>query len=152
MTTLDALVVADRLRLGPEYRAWLDALEAIGAPPGGLTVPRADAADLLLAKLGLDEPDRAGVVGALPSRRDQPEVWWLLERAYQAVLADIGRLDSSRLDSAPRWPTLPAHLGAPGRCFWVFVYLCAVPAISQWHQDHGVADDISWDTLADLGR
>ena len=147
MTTLDATAIAQRLHLGPDYGAWLDALEAIGTPPGGLALPQTEAAERLLAKLGLDEPDRAAVVGALPSNAEQPELWWLLERAYHTVLSDIGRLDS-----AARWPMLPAHLGAAARCFWVFVYLCAVPAIRQWHQDHAVPNDVSWDTLADLGR
>jgi hypothetical protein len=147
MTTLDALVVADRLQLGPEYRAWLDALEAIGPPPGGIDPPTGQAAARLLARLGVDEPDRAAVLDALPTRRDQPELWWLLERAFHAVLADIGRLDSDL-----QWPMLPPHVGATGRCFWVFVFLCAVPAIREWHRKHGVPDNIGWDTLADLGR
>src|SRR5919204_2851068 len=147
MTTLDASAVARRLRLGPEYRAWLDALEAVGAPPDGIALPDPEAAAALMARLGVDEPDRAALLDALPSRGWPPELWWLLERAYHTVLLDIGRLDGSL-----RWPTLPADLGAPGRCFWVFVFLCAVPVIRQWHQDHGVTDDISWDTLADLGR
>jgi hypothetical protein len=147
MTTLDALAVADRLQLGPEYRAWLDALEAIGPPPGGSDPPVGEAAARLLATLGVEQPDRAAVLDALPSSREQPELWWLLERAYHSVLADLGRLDS---DLA--WPTLPPHLGVAGRCFWVFVFLCAVPAIRDWHRAHGVPDTIGWDTLADLGR
>ena len=71
MTTLDALAVADGLQLGPEYRAWLDALEAIGPPPGGIQTPAGEAAARLLAKLGVDEPDRAAVLDTLPSRRDE---------------------------------------------------------------------------------
>src|SRR6266516_6675884 len=91
VTTFDAPVVARRLHLGPEYAAWL---EAVGASPGGIAPPTGEAAARLLAKLGLDEADRAAVVGALPSRHAQPELSWLLERAYHAVLADIGHLDS----------------------------------------------------------
>ena len=139
--------VAQQLQLGSDYDAWLDALEAIGAPPGGLAIPNADAAVALLARLGVDEPDRAALLEALPSPGWPPELWWLLERAYHMLLRDIGRLDGSL-----RCPMLPASLGVPGRCFWVFAFLYAVPAIRQWHHDHGVPDDISWQTLADLGR
>jgi hypothetical protein len=147
MTTLEASDVAQRLRLGPEYAAWLDALETIGAPPSGISLPDAEAAAERLSRLGVDESDRAALLDALPSPDGPPELWWLLERAYHTLLRDIGRLDGSL-----RWPMLPADLGVAGRCFWVFVFLWAVPAIRQWHEDHGVADDTSWDTLADLGR
>src|SRR5207253_5608406 len=38
------------------------------------------------------------------------------------------------------------------RCFWVFVFLAALSDIRGWHVRCGVSDEVSWATLADLGR
>jgi hypothetical protein len=50
------------------------------------------------------------------------------------------------------WPRLPAALGVAGRCFYLHLYLAALPGVRTWHAAHDVPDDVSWATLADLGR
>jgi len=145
---MEASTVAERLGLAADYRPWLESLQAAGRPPAGVQLPRGDEAAALLDKLEVDEPDLSAIVEALPEHELQPELWWLLERAYHRELSGIGRWHAA---TGP-WPSLPPELGIQGRCFWVFVFLAAVPAIRRWHQERGIADAVSWMTLADLGR
>lgn len=140
--------VIHRLGLDGQYDAWLSRLTEIGPPPGPLSLPRDDDARTLLERLSIAEPDRSAIVDAIPSPDEQPELWWLLERAYHQVLRDIGQWDAP---IGPR-PSLPGELGATGGSFWIFVYLAAVDDIRRWHRSHGVPDDVSWTTLSDLGR
>jgi GNAT-like C-terminal domain/N-acyltransferase N-terminal domain len=139
--------VAERLGLGADYQAWLGFLEATGAPADCLRLPSPDEAALVLRRVGVDEPDLAAILAELPSPTGQPELWWLLERCYHGVLRDIGQ---------PRavhsWPTVPSQLGPGGRCFWIWVYLAAIPALRSWHRQRGIDDDVSTNTIADLGR
>ena len=145
---MEASTVAQRLGLTADYRPWIESLQAVGPPPDGVPLPRGDEAATLLERLQVAEPDRAAIVEALPSPEPQPELWWLLERAYHRELGDIGRPEAA---TGPR-PSLPPGLGIQGRCFWVFVFLASVPAIRRWHRERGIADAVSWMTLADLGR
>jgi hypothetical protein len=52
----------------------------------------------------------------------------------------------------PGLPPLPDELGPVGRYFYVYVFVAAVPHVRSYHQQHGIPDDISRRTLADLGR
>jgi len=144
---LSPATVARRLELPDQLTRWLDSLEPVGPPPDGVPMPRGQAALEQLGRLGVVEPDLTAIAQALPTPEQQPELWWLLERAYHQVRLDIGRWD------AATWlPSLPAHLGLLGRSFWVFVFLAAAEEMHAWHTRMGIGDDVSWDTLADLGR
>jgi hypothetical protein len=48
-----------------------------------------------------------------------------------------------------RWPELPGRLG---RYFYALVYLSTLDDVRRFHQSRGISDDVSWTTLADLGR
>jgi hypothetical protein len=136
---LTASEVAERLGLGADYTTWLEMLEGLG----GLQLPSGD----ILQEVGIAAEDEADIRAALPTV-DTPAEWlWLLERAYRAVRTDVGDPDGMR-----PMPSLPADLGPRARCFWIAVFLHAVPDIRRWHQAQGVPDGISRDTLADLGR
>jgi hypothetical protein len=74
-------------------------------------------------------------------------VWWLLERCHSRIVSDLGGISE-----VTPWPSLPRRLGALGRFFYVYVLLAAVPDVRRWHQQRNIADDVSWATLADLGR
>jgi len=126
----------------------MESLQAVGPPQAGVPLPRGDQAAALLDRLQVAEPDRSAIIEALPLPEREPDLWWLLERAYHRQLGAIGRPQGA---TGP-WPSLPSELGIQGRCFWVFVFLASVPAIRRWHQERGVADTVSWMTLADLGR
>ena len=139
---LTAAAVARRLELPEQLAPWLDSLEQVGPPPDELELPLE-----LLERLGVAEPDRSAIADMAPTPARQPELWWLLERASRQVRLDVGRWD------AATWrPNLPAHLGAVGRCFWVYVFLAATDEVRRWHSQHGIGDQVSWETLADLGR
>src|SRR5207249_276192 len=73
-------------------------------------------------------------------------LWWLLEHAYGQVVAGLGSGEPARL------PSLPPDLGAAGRCFWVAVFLAAAGDVRRWHAARGIPEDVTWDTLSDLGR
>ena len=157
LAELNAATVATRLGMGAEYAAWLGFLEATGAPADGVPLPGVAEATALLRQIGLDEPDLGVILAELPraprsaaergSPSAHPELWWVTERCYHAVVRDIGQPGAMH-----SWPSLPAHVGISGRCFWVWVYLAAVPALRRWHRQRGVDAGVSSDTIADLGR
>jgi len=148
VTELDEAVVGAHLGLGDEYRPWLDSLQAVGPPPDGLLLPRGEEAAALLQRMGVVDPDLTAILEAMPSPDGSREWWWLLERSYHQLCCAIGQPDAP----AVRSPAFPDHLGAQGRCFWIYVFLAAVPAILRWHRARGIPEDISWATLSDLGR
>ena len=108
--------------------------------------PDRDEADYLLRRLGLDELDRAEVLDTLPSREDS--LWPLLQSAIEQLRKGVGLID----EAPPPWPAVPTDLGVQSRCFWVYAFLATVGDIRRWHADRGIPDDISFATLADLGR
>ena len=114
----------------------------------GSLLPTHEQADALLRQLGFDEADRLDVLAAMPSPERQPTLWELLEHAYQRVRGEVGKIDAGYVS----WPPFPPELVEHERYFWIFVYLAAVPDIRRWHVERGVPEDISWATLADLGR
>jgi hypothetical protein len=99
-----------------------------------------------LAKLGADPVDAAAVVAAWPSAGDS-EIWRLLERAYLALVGDLGSFEMLR------WPdVLPASFGETGRYFYAYVLLAAIADVRAYHRERAIPDDVSWATLADFGR
>ena len=82
-----------------------------------------------------------------PAPRQIPSCGGCSSGAVAAFVAAMG--DG---DAAIACPSLPAGLGLKGRCFWIFVYAATVDDARRWHREHGVPDDVSWATLADLGQ
>jgi hypothetical protein len=142
---VDAAEIAKRIGLGADYTAWLESLEALGPPPGGLA-ESLDAGSVL-EQVRMDPLDRPDILSAVETLTTLAEWRWLLEHAYHAVRTDVGDTEGMR-----RMPALPANLGSHARCFWIVVFLVAVPDIRGWHQAHGIAEHVSWDTLEDLAR
>src|ERR1700730_11388888 len=85
MTVLSPSEVARGLELPGELAPWLDSLERVGPPAGGLRLPRGEQAVELLRRLGVVEPDLTVIAEALPTPEAQPELWWLRERSYQQL-------------------------------------------------------------------
>jgi hypothetical protein len=106
-----------------------------------LRLPGLAAGAEVLARLGLDEADRAAMLAARPNPDGTPYLWWRLERAYRQLSGRIGQLDER-----VRWNDRPAPYLYP----WALV--AALPLVRSYHTTVGVPDDISWATLADLGR
>src|ERR1700716_2386718 len=97
---------------------WLESLDQSGPSVAGFELPTGAAAGELLARLGVVEPDLTTILDALPDAHLQPEWWWLLERCARQVQSSVGNWESMAL-----MPPLPAALGAPGRCFWIYVFM-----------------------------
>jgi hypothetical protein len=143
---IDAADVRERLGLGDPYSDWLSNLEsaALSAPA---RLPSLDEAPDLLRRLGFTRDDGEEVVAAWPARGEHPELFWLLDRCHARLVQEMGSLDGF----GP-WPTLPDELGALGGFFYVYVFLAALPAVREYHRSRSISDEVSWATLADLGR
>jgi hypothetical protein len=121
-------------------------LEAVGPPSQGLPLPDSASAPAILRRLGVDRIDAAQIMAAWPSPSRDRELWWSLERAYHAFVKDLGGTQ------VLRWPDLPGAFGTTGRFFYVYLFLAALGDVRAWHEERGIPDDVSWTTLADLGR
>jgi hypothetical protein len=98
----------------------------------------------LLARLGVAPEDAAEVVRTLPSPEQNSEGWWLLEQSHARLAHSLAERDGE----AEPLPPPPAEL----RLFPVHLILVAIDAIRNRHQEFGIPDAISWETLSYLGR
>lgn len=142
---LDGAAVRRRLGLGDSFDELLADLAGIGAAaPAHLPGPGDAGETLTRMRVPADELPEA--LASMPDPAATPELWWLLERCRHRLLAGMG--GHTRLTS---WPDLPAGLGAAGRWFYLAVLLATVPDLRRFHAEHGVPDEVSWDTLGDVG-
>jgi hypothetical protein len=100
----------------------------------------------IFTRLAIRELDQDEILASWPSPEMDPKIWQSLELAYRTLLKDIGGfavldLPGPSVESTPM-----------GRYFFVYVYLAALADVRRFHAKRGIADDISWATLADLGR
>lgn len=144
---LDAATAGNRLGLDDTAAEWLAELAAVGAPPVPVLLPTGDAARTALVQLGVTDEDIAEILSDPPSPAGSPELWWLLGRCHHLLVADMGNFGWFT-----RWPTLPARLGVAGRYFYVYVFLATLDAVRRYHAERAIPDDVSWETLRDLGR
>lgn len=133
--------------LGIDDEVWLRGI-GMDLATGGVELPDGPDLSAALRRLGVVEADLEEVVAAAPDPDRTPELWWLLERSVQRVVRTLHRGDGEW----ERWPAPDESRGPGMRCFWVYVYLAAVPEVRRWHRERGIPDEVSWATLADLGR
>ncbi|HEY3081019.1 MAG TPA: acyltransferase domain-containing protein, partial [Chloroflexota bacterium] len=100
----------------------------------------------LLLGLAVPHDDVDDLVRLLPTRERSPGLWWLLERCTLALVGGMGALDGG-----PPFPVLPERHGVP-RYFYVYAFLATLPHVRAFHRAREIPDDVSWLTLADLGR
>ncbi|SCG67815.1 acyltransferase domain-containing protein [Micromonospora humi] len=120
-----------------------------GDRPSAPLPDRADA-PAILDRLAVRPDDAAEIMAGWPgpdSPRWTPELRWLLDRSVALVRADLGGHGW-----LPPGPALPRERGPAWRHLYVYAYLALVDVVRGYHRDHGIADDVSWTTLADLGR
>ncbi len=132
-------------RLGLSAGPWFEELTAAGAPDRPVRLPAGDEARTLLAELAVPDQDAAEALAAQPDPDRDPELWWLLERCHQRLVSDMGGWSNLP------WPSVPAEHGAVARFFYLWVFVSAVPAVRAYHRSRGVSEEISRETLADLG-
>jgi hypothetical protein len=90
--------------------------------------------------------DQQEILAAWPSGESDAEIWRSLEVAYETLVEDLGGVAPLEL------PGPLVESTAMGRYFFVYVYLAALADIRRFHRERRVPDEISWATLADLGR
>ena len=128
----------------PAWRAYAASLE-----PRALDLPDGAALDALLRRLGLTDEDRAELPGRVAAVLCDPAARWLAGVAAAALHEGVGRLSPD--PAAPRWP-LPPLERPPGRAAYVTALLATVGSVRAEHARRGVPEDVSWLSLAELGR
>lgn len=143
---LDADDVQHRLRLPGRTATWL---RSIARPPDAVepVLPDDAGAAEMLARLGVDNP--AETLAARPDRATSPELWWVLDRIYQEMVATMGHAAPS--DGFFGWPPITDKPDAVARHLYVWLFLATVPLVRRYHAEHGVPDDVSWESLSCLG-
>jgi len=102
-----------------------------------LGVPDGDEAAELLARLDVPAGDAELVLAQRPAGRRSLEV----VAGYARILVE----NMGTFHRLPTWPSREDFL-------YVWVFLAALPAVRKHHAARDVPDDVSWATLADLGR
>lgn len=142
-----AEVKAD-LGLDESYEAWVRNLGDVEVTGEQLESPEPGWALEVLGRLGLSQADGAEIVAGLPIVW-KSDVWrWLLGHCRARLEQAIGDIESPR----GMLPRLPAHLGAAGRCFPIYVYLVTLPVTLEWQAERGIPEEVSWTTLSDIAR
>lgn len=142
---LTAANVRHALQLSAEYDDFLDGLQHAAATPAA-PVPASDELAGLLARMGTPARDVDEIVAARPDAERDPELCWMISCARNQLVARLGSYDRM-----PTWPRLPDRLGAAARYFYVYVFAAATPDVLRFHRAHGVPEEVSWATFADLG-
>jgi GNAT domain-containint protein/N-acyltransferase family protein len=112
----------------------------------GFRLPDRGYLPAIFERLAIAEEDQGEILAAWPSSDADPEIWRSLERAYGTLVKDLGGTAALELPG-PSVETTPM-----GRYFFVYVYLAALADVRRFHKQRGIPDEISWATLADLGR
>ena len=112
----------------------------------GFRLPDRSYLPAIFERLAIGREDQDEILAAWPSPETDPETWRSLERAYRALVDDLGGFAPLELP-APLADSTPM-----GRYFFVYVYLAALADVRRFHRERHVPDEISWATLADLGR
>jgi hypothetical protein len=150
-TTGPAADVASRLGLGPEEASFAARLDLVGPPPYEVRLPRGAEAAEILARLGVAPEDASEVIDSLPTPSRTPEWWWLLERACHCVTMAIGHPEMAHRHW-PSWDGPADRVSRRRRLFPAHLFLAALPHTIAWHRSRGIPEEISWASLADLGR
>lgn len=144
-TVLDVLRAAAESDQG--LAAWLKELQEAGEPRTELVLPDPDDLPEVLLDLAVPHEDVNALVALRAHVLGHDDTRWLLERCADALLRNLGEPGGQ-----PRTPVLPEELGELGTCFYVFVFLAALPHVRAYHRRRGIPDDVARRTLADLGR
>jgi GNAT domain-containint protein/N-acyltransferase family protein len=112
----------------------------------GFRLPDRSYLPAIFERLAIGDEDQQEILAAWPSHETDADTWSSLERAYQTLVKDIGGFAPLEL-SGPPVDSTPV-----GRYFFVYVYLAAMADVRRFHAGRRIPDEISWATLADLGR
>lgn len=138
----------DALGVPDAQRPWLRELgeQADRSNSSAVLLPARSQAQAALAPFALRAEDERELVQMWPDGSWPEEHWWLLRQLSERVVADIGQ------GYWRSWPALTEVTDARVRCVTIFAFAAAVPHLRAWHGRHGVSDEVSGATLADVGR
>ncbi|MEU7847047.1 acyltransferase domain-containing protein [Micromonospora parva] len=128
----------------------VDRVQRLAGDGPSAPLPAKADAPAILDRLAVPPDDAAEIMAGWPEPGSPlwtAELRWLLDRSVAVVRADLGGYDW-----LPPGPELPRDRGPAWRHLYVYAYLALVDVVRGYHSDHGVPDDVSWATLADLGR
>lgn len=97
-----------------------------------IRLPRDDELPELLARLGFESDDARALAAARPP---------------DAAVEPLARELADRMGT---WDWVGWQAREPW--FYAWVFLAALPAVRAYHRERGIPDDVSWATLAHLGR
>jgi hypothetical protein len=143
-----ALNIADvgrRLSLPSDAIDRLAPVQKRGGPE--VALPDDALAEQLLAAMAVDGADREATLTARPDERSHPELWWVLDRSFRLLLAQMGQ----RRAGNPGWAPLPETCGPIGRHLFVWAFLAVTPHVRDYHSSIGMTDDESRASLCALG-
>ncbi|NUT34116.1 MAG: DUF5596 domain-containing protein [Hamadaea sp.] len=107
-------------------------------------------APAMLDRLAVRPDDAAEILAGWPDPDSPfwtPELRWLLDRSIALVRADLGGHTW-----LPPGPELDRDRGPAWRHLYVYAYLALAGVVRAYHRDHGIAEAVTWTSLADLGR
>ena len=142
--------VAAALGLGGEHEIWRDRFpESEGfARREALDLPSAEDLPALCEQLRF--PDDVGEA-LVPARRaldDEPALVRLLHHCRWLMRS----ADPDQTPFATPWPQLPDEVGDGAALFYPMVLLAEAPRLRRWHADKGISEEVSLETIADVGR
>jgi hypothetical protein len=141
--------VPKNLGLPDEMILWLERIERPSASPAPQLPDDVEAA-YLMERLGVEPADQADTLAARLDPYEHPELWWVFDRIYYEMLANMGR--GEPVDGFKGWPAFPASTGPLGMHLYVWLFLAVVPEVRRFHAERGISDEISWESLKVLGR
>jgi hypothetical protein len=147
--TMSPSKVQRKLGLSDEMMLWLERIERASSSPGP-QLPNDREAAQLMERLGVEPVDQGYTLAARLNPDEQPELWWVLDRIYHGMLANMGR--GEPVDGFKGWSAFPASAGPFGMHLYVWLFLAVVPEVRHFHTERRIPDDISWESLKVLGR
>ncbi|GAA3456225.1 acyltransferase domain-containing protein [Dactylosporangium matsuzakiense] len=144
---MDLEKITAALGVRPEHVARVQ--ELAGDHPSAPLPARSDA-PAILDRLQVPAADAAEILAAWPEPGSPlwtPELRWLLDRSTALVRADLGGHEW-----LPPGPELDRDRGPAWRHLYVYSFLALVDVVTQYHRSHGIGAEVTWATLADLGR
>jgi hypothetical protein len=112
-----------------------------------MRLPEPDTLGPVLDRLDFGQRDAMAVLASLPRQQEQPELWAALQDSRQRLVARIGVPGPVNMV-----PPGVRRFGPAGDLFGVYLLLSVLPDTLAWHRARGIPEDVTWDTLADLGR
>lgn len=103
--------------------------------------------EALLRRLHVAEQDLPALLDTHATLQRRAEWRAAFDAAVGEVRSQIGAIELN----APLAP-LQADFGEDRGNVWALVFAETAEAVNAWHRSQGVPDDVSWATLADLGR